>query len=163
RANVVQVLPVAGAIDMTLTPRLSAQSRSQVAYTSSSGIFVIGRQPDPQHPDPWVVEQVLSADTTLQGAKLVRSADVAGNGRSDLVVVLANGKTVRVLLRATDGTWSSPLPAFTLATAVSEIAALPYDLDTPLELAIQTAGSARVHELDGTFVVMARNFVTGAA
>jgi hypothetical protein len=160
--SVVEVVQAGPAIDLALTPRMLGEPRCQLAVTRTDGVFLVGRQPDPQHPVPWVVEPVLASDSSLKGAKWVRSADLDGNNRSDLMVVLANEKTVRVLLRQLDGSWSTALAPFTLATKVLDVVGLQYDADTPLELAIQTEGSARVHEVNGTFVAMARNATSGA-
>jgi hypothetical protein len=160
--NLVEVEDMDQAIDLAMMPKSSGEAGCDLALTRANGVFVVGCQGAVQAQDPWVIEHVLAPDSSLQGASLVRSADLDKNGRSDLVVVLANQKTVRVLLRQIDGTWNTSLAPFTLPTNVSEIVGLQYDMDAPLELAIQTAGSARVHELDGTFVAMARNATSGA-
>jgi hypothetical protein len=160
--SVVEIDDAGWAIDLSLMPELGPQAPCQIAVTRADGVFVVGRQTDPGDPDPWVIQQVLGADASLLGATRVRSADLDGNGRNDLVVVLADEKTVRVVLQQLDGTWTPFASPFMLQTKVRELAALQYDNDYPLELAIQIAGSARVHELDGTFVAMARNVVAGS-
>jgi hypothetical protein len=85
------------------------------------------------------------------GARLVRSADVNGDGLADLLGLAADGQTVLQLIATSPTSFSAGTSSAALAT-VRNLLALQWDTDSPLEVALLTDLSVEVRDLDGTLL-----------
>lgn len=83
------------------------------------------------------------------GAKVVVAADTDGDGDDDLVGIAADGTTV--LRKQNNGASGfSSLPSYVAASPATDVVALQWDYDTPLEIALLCVTGVDVLDHDGS-------------
>jgi hypothetical protein len=86
------------------------------------------------------------------GAKLVRAADLNGDGLSDLIGIASDGQSVLFQLASGSATTFSACAGFSAQANVRDVVALQWDADQPLEVAMLTDLAIEVHEQGGALV-----------
>jgi hypothetical protein len=90
--------------------------------------------------------------TAWAGAKLVRAADLDGDGLSDLAGIGADGRSVLFQMATGSATAFSAGPGFSAQASVRDLVLLQWDLDLPLEVALLTDLAIEVHDQGGALL-----------